>query len=158
MNLLIMGPPGVGKGTQAARLKEHLGIPHVSTGDMLREAVKEASEAPIAKIAEAALGDTIFANMMLVGFAWQQGALPIRRKAIEQAIALNGAAVKANILAFAAGRLLADKTYRNHTRSADERFGGIFLMQGKEHTPTSEASAASGRPSSAARNASALIG
>ena len=34
-----MGPPGVGKGTQAARLAAHLGVPHVSTGDILREAV-----------------------------------------------------------------------------------------------------------------------
>ena len=36
-----MGPPGVGKGTQAVRLKDHLGVPHVSTGDLLREAMKE---------------------------------------------------------------------------------------------------------------------
>jgi adenylate kinase len=35
-----MGMPGVGKGTQAAVLREHLGVPHVSTGDILREAVK----------------------------------------------------------------------------------------------------------------------
>ena len=34
-----MGMPGVGKGTQALRLKEALGIPHVSTGDILRDAV-----------------------------------------------------------------------------------------------------------------------
>ena len=34
-----MGPPGVGKGTQAARLRQRLGVPHVSTGDILREAV-----------------------------------------------------------------------------------------------------------------------
>ena len=31
-----MGPPGVGKGTQAERLRDHLSIPHVSTGDMFR--------------------------------------------------------------------------------------------------------------------------
>lgn len=35
-----MGMPGVGKGTQAARLREVLGVPHVSTGDILREAIK----------------------------------------------------------------------------------------------------------------------
>ena len=35
--LVIMGPPGVGKGTQCKRLVQWLGIPHVSTGDMLRE-------------------------------------------------------------------------------------------------------------------------
>jgi adenylate kinase len=38
-----MGMPGVGKGTQALRLKEALGIPHVSTGDILRDAVKSGS-------------------------------------------------------------------------------------------------------------------
>lgn len=38
-----MGPPGVGKGTQAARLTETLGLPHVSTGEMLREAVRNGS-------------------------------------------------------------------------------------------------------------------
>ncbi len=38
-----MGPPGVGKGTQAAFLKSDLGVPHVSTGDILRQAVREGS-------------------------------------------------------------------------------------------------------------------
>lgn len=36
-----MGPPGVGKGTQAVYLRERLGVPHVSTGDLLRAAVQE---------------------------------------------------------------------------------------------------------------------
>jgi adenylate kinase len=44
MRLLLFGPPGVGKGTQAKLLAAQLGVPHISTGDMLRTAVAEGTE------------------------------------------------------------------------------------------------------------------
>ena len=44
MKLLIMGRPGAGKGTQAANIKEYYHIPHISTGDMFRAAIKNQSK------------------------------------------------------------------------------------------------------------------
>jgi adenylate kinase len=40
-NLILIGPPGSGKGTQAVRLARRYGVPHVSTGDILRQAVRD---------------------------------------------------------------------------------------------------------------------
>ncbi|MCM3399648.1 adenylate kinase [Oceanobacillus profundus] len=44
MNLILMGLPGAGKGTQAEKIKEKYNIPHISTGDMFRLAIKEGTD------------------------------------------------------------------------------------------------------------------
>ncbi len=57
--------------------------------------------------ATALLGDAIGANMMLVGFAWQQGLIPLALASIEQALTLNGTALQMNLRAFTLGRMIA---------------------------------------------------
>ncbi len=55
MRILIFGPPGAGKGTQAARLIERFSLAHISTGNMLRQAV--ADETPVGRIARDYIDD-----------------------------------------------------------------------------------------------------
>jgi indolepyruvate ferredoxin oxidoreductase len=62
---------------------------------------------PATSLAERLLGDAIFTNFMMVGFAAQKGLLPISITAIEEAIGLNGVSVKANLAALRIGRLAA---------------------------------------------------
>ncbi|MFO1219239.1 MAG: indolepyruvate ferredoxin oxidoreductase family protein [Burkholderiaceae bacterium] len=58
-------------------------------------------------LAEDFLGDTIVANILALGVAWQRGLVPVGLAALQRAIELNGVAVQANLMAFALGRLAA---------------------------------------------------
>ena len=58
-------------------------------------------------MAERVLGDTVFANVMMLGHAWQSALVPIGHDALMRAIELNGVAIERNKAAFAAGRLAA---------------------------------------------------
>ena len=59
---------------------------------------------PATHLAETVMGDSIAANMMVVGAAWQLGLLPVSRQAIQEAVRLNGVSVEQNLTAFAIGR------------------------------------------------------
>ncbi len=72
--------------------------------------VRSARFLDAAALAKDLFGDEQYANMILVGAAYQAGALPVSAEAIEHAIRLNGVAVDANIRAFRAGRTVNDAT------------------------------------------------
>ncbi len=76
---------------------------------LLRDAVGAANFATLDanRLAEQLLGDTVFSNVMMLGFAWQQGLLPVSEAALKRAIELNGVAIDKNLRAFAWGRLAA---------------------------------------------------
>ena len=70
------------------------------------------------------LGDAIYANMLLLGFAWQRGLVPVTADAMMKAIELNGAAVANNKKAFAWGRLAAEQPELVDSRSRAEAADG----------------------------------
>jgi indolepyruvate ferredoxin oxidoreductase len=70
-------------------------------------AVKSYDSAPAHSLAERELGDAIYANMIMLGFAWQKGVIPISSRALYRAIRLNGVEVEANLAAFELGRQAA---------------------------------------------------
>ena len=59
LDLIFMGPPGAGKGTQAARVAPQRGLAHIATGDMLREAVRDGTELGLVAKEIMARGDLV---------------------------------------------------------------------------------------------------
>ncbi|WP_218508342.1 indolepyruvate ferredoxin oxidoreductase family protein [Variovorax sp. dw_308] len=101
---------------------------HYPAPDSLREAIDAASRSAhnvfidAQHTAERLFGDHMASNMLLVGVAYQAGALPIPGDAIEDAIRLNGTAVEMNLEAFRWGRLVvADRARVDAALAQDER-------------------------------------
>jgi indolepyruvate ferredoxin oxidoreductase len=101
----------------------------LSFGPMLQKVRPRADEDRImqldaTKIASVMLGNSIGANLLLVGYAWQHGLIPLRMDSIMQAIALNGTEVAMNRRAFGLGRIaaarpeLVDVWLRGHEAAA----------------------------------------
>lgn len=65
MRLVLLGAPGSGKGTQATRLKQHLQVPHVSTGDLLRAEVAAGSRLGLAAKEIMARGELVSDDILL---------------------------------------------------------------------------------------------
>jgi adenylate kinase len=102
--IVLIGAPGAGKGTQAALLEEELGIPHISSGDMLREAVAKGTE--LGRLAKSYMDkgelvpDEVMIKLILERLSMadcQKGALldgfprtPEQAKALDEALAKEG--------------------------------------------------------------------
>ena len=80
MRIILLGPPGAGKGTQAAFITEKFEIPQISTGDMLRAAVKEQSE----------LGKKVEAVMASGGLVTDEIIISLVKERIQQEDCKNG--------------------------------------------------------------------
>jgi len=88
MNIVLFGPPGSGKGTQAARLKERFSLRHVSTGDLLREAV--AAETELGKKVEGILVSGELVSDEIVLELIRKAAAAVRNDAASEGWMLDG--------------------------------------------------------------------
>ncbi|HKR86868.1 MAG TPA: indolepyruvate ferredoxin oxidoreductase family protein [Phenylobacterium sp.] len=76
-------------------------------GRRIAAATRSYAQAPAQALAERELGDAIYANMILLGCAWQKGVVPVSSRALYRAIRLNGVDAEANLAAFELGRKAA---------------------------------------------------
>ncbi len=91
-------------------------------GNMARRitaATKAYDECPAHHLAETRMGDAIYANMIMLGFAWQKGLIPVSSRALYRAIRLNGVAAEENLQAFELGRQVAHDPSKRGPAEAD---------------------------------------
>ncbi|HEX7887198.1 MAG TPA: indolepyruvate ferredoxin oxidoreductase family protein, partial [Phenylobacterium sp.] len=82
-------------------------------GKRIAAATMSYDAAPASHLAENNLGDAIYANMIMLGFAWQKGVIPVSSRALYRAIRLNGVDAEPNLQAFELGRKAAfDPSFR----------------------------------------------
>ena len=100
MKLIFLGPPGAGKGTQAAGVSAHLKVPHISTGDMLRAAIKNGTPTGL-KAKSYVEGGQLVPDAILIDMVRERLAMPDCEngylldgfpRTVEQAVALDGIA------------------------------------------------------------------
>jgi indolepyruvate ferredoxin oxidoreductase len=85
----------------------------------IKGATKSFDACPAQHLAETQFGDAIFANMIMVGFAWQRGVIPLSSRAVYRAIKLNGVDYESNLAAFELGRRVAHDPASMGPRDAD---------------------------------------
>ncbi|WP_233861889.1 indolepyruvate ferredoxin oxidoreductase family protein [Paraburkholderia adhaesiva] len=94
---------------------------HAATGGAAKGAQDPLATCDAQALAQRFLGDTIGANVLMLGFAWQLGLVPVSLAALTRAIELNNVAVPANLLAFSVGRLAAADAAALDTLDAKRR-------------------------------------
>lgn len=147
MYILLMGPPGAGKGTQAAMLVDKFGIPHISTGDMFRAAVKEGTE--LGKQAKACMdAGQLVPDSVTIGIVKERLAKPDCKKGfildgfprtIEQANALDATLSELKIkldrvvnISVPAEDLISRATGRRICRSCGATYHVVYKPTAKE--------------------------
>lgn len=147
MYILLMGPPGAGKGTQAAMLVDKFGIPHISTGDMFRAAVKEGTK--LGKQAKACMdAGQLVPDSVTIGIVKERLAKPDCKKGfildgfprtIEQANALDATLSELQIkldrvvnISVPAEDLISRATGRRICRSCGATYHVVYKPTAKE--------------------------
>ena len=146
MRMILVGPPGAGKGTQAAALVDRFKIPHISTGDMLRAAVAEGTE--LGKQADGFMkSGALVPDEVVIGMTIERIAKPDcasgfmldgfprtrpQAEALDQALTKAGVALDTVVLIEVADELIVE---RITGRRSDPETGAIYHLKFKPAPP-----------------------